>query len=92
MRGGAGGCRSPRDSRGGGRGARGRYRDRQETTRGAEGAEQERTEETAGTVTEAGGKRKTSEDLPARRRDTGAGGKYRGDDISTEESTDESAE
>ena len=75
-----------------GRRSGGRYRDRQGATRGTEGAEQETTEETAGTATEAGGRRQTTEDLPAQSRDNGAGGKYRAVGSGTEKRADNSSE
>ena len=97
VRGGAGGCRSPRDGGGGCRGSGGRYRDGRGTMRVTEGAEQEKTEATAATVTAtattaAGGRRQTTEDPPARRRENGAGGGYRSGGRNTEESAYESAE
>ena len=44
------------------------------------------------TATAAGGRGRTTKDLPACRKDNGAGGKYRAGGRGTEDSTDESAE
>ena len=48
-------------------------------------------EETAGTATEVGRRRQTTEDPPARKRDNGAGGEYRVEISGTEESVDKTA-
>ena len=89
--GGVGRRRSLWDGGGGVGEAGGRYRYRRGMMQGTEGAEQETMEETAGTATEVGRRRQTTEDPPARKRDNGAGGEYRVEISGTEESVDKTA-
>ena len=89
--GGASGCRSLRDGRGGERGAGGRYRYGLGTTCDTEGADRETMEATVATETAVGGRRRNIKEPPARRKENGAWGKYRTGGRGTEESTDISA-
>ena len=89
--GGTGGRRIPRDGRGEGKGEGGKYRDCRGANSGKGGVSRGATAVIYTTATEASGRRRKIENLPAGAQDDSAGGKYRKEGSDTEESATESA-
>ena len=78
-RGGAGGCRSPRDGGGGGGGVGGRIRDGKGETRSKAGDARRKMTVTEKTAERVSGRKSATEDLQVRKCSDEAGDKYRVD-------------